>query len=376
MASITKMKSGKWQYRVSYKDENTGKFRTKSKGGFDRKTECLAAARKVEEMKSNDANLAKQDMTVHNYYNWWIETFKLPGLAESTQQRYKQLLDVIDEYFPDELLIDVTRPEYQDFLNKYGQTRSKATVKQTNTSFRGMAAEALDEGVIKHNFTRNSKVVAGIPPRDPNAKFLQIDDFEKLIKFSRSMMSFNNTSMWEVYFCTQTGCRFEESAALSWDNVDFNEETVTFSQAFSIRERKIKSTKNMSSYRKIHVSDQCMHRLKLLKQEQKEYFESIHYKNKSNFVFRNKKRQIPGNTACNTSVKKALKKANVKKIINFHDVRHTHASYLFAKGHTLLYVSKRLGHANPTITLNTYTHVMSQTLETEDNKLNSEFDNI
>jgi len=195
MASITKTKSGKWQYRVSYYDPHQEKYRTKSRGGFERKSACIQEARKIEEMKFNDADIAKQDMTVRNYYEWWINTFKLAGLAESTQQRYIQLLDVIDEYFPDELLIDITRPKYQRFLNDYGKTRSMATVKQTNISFRGMAAEALDEGVIKHNFTRNIKVTAGVAPRDPHAKFLQIADFERLIKYSRSMMSFNNTSI-------------------------------------------------------------------------------------------------------------------------------------------------------------------------------------
>lgn len=376
MASITKSDNGTWQYRVSYKDKSTGKYRTKSHSGYTRKSECISAARKIEEMKDNDANLAKQDMTVKNYYNYWINTFKLPGLAESTQQRYRQLLDEIDIYFSDKLMIDVTRAEYQNFLTEYGKTRSKATVKQTNTSFRGMASEALDEGVIHHNFTRNAKVVAGVAPRDPHAKFLQLADFEKLIKYSRAMMSFNNTSIWEVYFVTQTGCRYEESTALSWDNVDFDEGTVTISQAYSIRSKKITSTKNLPSYRKLHVSKQLMTRLRILKTEQTDYFASKGYKNEGNFVFRNKKKQVPGNTACNTAVKDVLKAAEITKMINFHDVRHTHASYLFAKKHTLLYVSRRLGHANPSITLNTYSHVMTHTLDVEDERLNEEFDKI
>jgi excisionase family DNA binding protein len=43
----------------------------------------------------------------------------------------------------------------------------------------------------------------------------------------------------------------------------------------------------------------------------------------------------------------------------FHDLRHTHASELLRRGVPLRTVSQRLGHANPTVTLNIYAHVMS-----------------
>jgi integrase len=45
--------------------------------------------------------------------------------------------------------------------------------------------------------------------------------------------------------------------------------------------------------------------------------------------------------------------------IRFHDLRHTHASELLRRGTPLKTVAARLGHANATVTLNTYAHVMS-----------------
>jgi integrase len=44
--------------------------------------------------------------------------------------------------------------------------------------------------------------------------------------------------------------------------------------------------------------------------------------------------------------------------IRFHDLRHTHASELLRRGTPLKTVSQRLGHANATVTLNIYAHVM------------------
>lgn len=52
------------------------------------------------------------------------------------------------------------------------------------------------------------------------------------------------------------------------------------------------------------------------------------------------------------TVQKALGFENVR---SFHSLRHTHASYLIANGVSVAEVAKRLGHSNPSITLNTYT---------------------
>ena len=44
--------------------------------------------------------------------------------------------------------------------------------------------------------------------------------------------------------------------------------------------------------------------------------------------------------------------------IRLHDLRHTPATLLLAKGVPVKVVSERLGHASPTITLQVYAHVM------------------
>jgi integrase len=43
--------------------------------------------------------------------------------------------------------------------------------------------------------------------------------------------------------------------------------------------------------------------------------------------------------------------------VSFHALRHTHASALIAAGQDVVMVSRRLGHKNPTVTLNTYGHL-------------------
>ena len=51
----------------------------------------------------------------------------------------------------------------------------------------------------------------------------------------------------------------------------------------------------------------------------------------------------------------ALRRAGLRSI-RIHDARHTHASLLIAAGADIVAVSRRLGHANPAITLSVYSH--------------------
>jgi integrase len=44
--------------------------------------------------------------------------------------------------------------------------------------------------------------------------------------------------------------------------------------------------------------------------------------------------------------------------ISLHSLRHGHASQLLSEGVPIPAVSKRLGHANPTITLKLYSHAL------------------
>jgi integrase len=47
------------------------------------------------------------------------------------------------------------------------------------------------------------------------------------------------------------------------------------------------------------------------------------------------------------------------KGVRFHDLRHSHASQLLRQRVPLKTVQERLGHANATVTLNTYAHVLA-----------------
>ncbi|HCB92192.1 MAG TPA: hypothetical protein DEP57_00015 [Selenomonas sp.] len=56
--------------------------------------------------------------------------------------------------------------------------------------------------------------------------------------------------------------------------------------------------------------------------------------------------------------KRLLAQANISERVRFHDLRHTHATWLLEKGVHPKVVAERLGHSSIRITLDTYSHVI------------------
>lgn len=81
-------------------------------------------------------------------------------------------------------------------------------------------------------------------------------------------------------------------------------------------------------------------------------------KNELDLVFPNMVgKLINHNNLVNRHFLPALKAANIERI-RFHDLRHTKASLMIEQKENLKYIQTQLGHANPTITLNVYTHLL------------------
>ena len=64
----------------------------------------------------------------------------------------------------------------------------------------------------------------------------------------------------------------------------------------------------------------------------------------------------------NRHFRPTLKKAGLP-VIRFHDLRHTFATLLLIEGVPVTVVSKMLGHASAKMTLDTYSHVLPDSLD-------------
>ena len=110
--------------------------------------------------------------------------------------------------------------------------------------------------------------------------------------------------------------------------------------------REINSPKTLSSIRKIEIDRKLNRDLLKLKEKYSNY-------NQDYFIFGGSKPLAP--TTINRYKIKACKKSNLIPI-KLHEFRHSHATMLVEKKLMIKEVSRRLGHSNTNITLNTYTH--------------------
>src|SRR5690606_9294839 len=78
---------------------------------------------------------------------------------------------------------------------------------------------------------------------------------------------------------------------------------------------------------------------------------------KSDFVFTNTMGNILELRKVNQVFDRVIRRAGLPKI-RFHDLRHTHATLLLQQGIHPKIVSERLGHANISVTMDIYSHVI------------------
>lgn len=163
-----------------------------------------------------------------------------------------------------------------------------------------------------------------------------------------------------ILILTTVGLRRGELLALRWENIDFDK------QIIRVRENMVrgedgfilKAPKTEAGIRDIHIGKDLV---AILKEAHTQYkVDRMRYGlgfQDLGFVIR----QEDGSPLHPDSMtRKWIRfiKANDLPQIRLHDLRHSNATALIRAGVSPKVVSERLGHADVSITLNTYTHVL------------------
>lgn len=83
------------------------------------------------------------------------------------------------------------------------------------------------------------------------------------------------------------------------------------------------------------------------------------------------------NSRINRALKRYLKQAGIdKQGFSFHSLRHSHVAYLLSQGVDLYAISKRLGHANMSITSNVYAYFIDEYKRKSDNLIESKLNKL
>jgi integrase len=173
-----------------------------------------------------------------------------------------------------------------------------------------------------------------------------------LLEYIEERYSYNLYAL--VYLCLYTGLRRSEALALRWKNIDFNNLRLHVTEAvdeITGEGLKYGDTKNDSSIRPVDLDEDT---IEVLRTHQKKYFK-YYGNNKIVFIDNNGAAIRPDYIT--KLFRKIADKLGLEKT-RFHNLRHTHATWLLQAGVNPKIVQERLGHASITTTLKIYSHVI------------------
>ena len=343
-------------------DPLTGKQVNINKGGFNTKKEANNYLRKAILDLENSKYLVVKKEKKNKYqeaYEEWLEIYR-NNVKESTLHKTMvvfrdHILPKFGKYKIDLISINSLQKQAYEWHSKY-----KNYKKMINYTF-AVFNYAFRMGYISSNpkdkFIMPKKVQE---QQDEDLKYYTREELITLFKYLEK----DSTNEWFTFFrlLAYTGIRKGECLALTWNDIDFKNNTLTVNKTISVglnNKQIVQDPKSFNSFRTISIDTNTMTILKKWKTEQASILLKFGYNsmNKNQLLFstasRNKMYTL---SKPRTILKKVCDKNNFK-FIHIHGFRHTHASLLFESGVTMESVKERLGHSDIQTTVNIYTHI-------------------
>ena len=381
-----------------------GKRKRITKSGFKTKAEALKQGTiAYNEYLNTGRKFVSNEMSYSDFLDYWLDNHCKINLKYHTIEAYS---NIVKTHLKPNLgfykLSQITKPTLQEFLNKIyvEKAYSKNFLNNIRKVLKCSFNYAVDNEYVKVNSAANLKLPKyNEPPKDVAHIFTTKEINMILDRFK------NNHCVYYAFLTAYcTGLRIAEVFALTWDDIDFNNKTISVNknilkknQAGGTKSRHLSGNsttvwyfgtcKTQTSYRTIPIGETLLKALKEYKEEQE-----IHKQNYGDTYMKHYKKNVinPYNNKPETKIVNAYAEIDVAlpevdfvfvknngvyegtdstkypfKVIHyelgipcrFHDFRDTHATKLIESGADIKAVSKRLGHRNIDITYNIYVRV-------------------
>jgi integrase len=351
-----------WGYVYDAGVHPDGSRRQIRRKGFRFERDAQAALRDAIGDTEKNRTVHKDSRTFENFFREWLEqhgaTHWGPVTREANGRRAAYAIRMFGSVKLQELT--ATRIE-QDLLTlmKRGGRKTTANPKGTLSAKTIREVAALVTQCLKKAVKR--KLIESNPMNDVDrpsvqrkeVQILEPEDYEKLLDRVRGTRYYG--------FCVvaaNTGCRRGELLALRWDDIDLHTGLVTVSKSLSDPESglEIKTTKTGQT-RHVGISETTIqilreHRARI--DEEKRLFGPDYAPH--NLVFARPDGDFYNPSQITNRIGEFMREAGVNA--SLHKLRHFSASMMLSQKVPITVVSKRLGHANSTVTLNVYSHAM------------------
>lgn len=289
-----------------------------------------------------------------DWINKWLD-LHAKEVGDITMQGYRQHVKKhIGPYFKERgiYLQEVRKAdiqEYYDYLLEQGLSAN--TVRHHKNVLYAALKYAVDEEIIASNPAAKVRI-----PRleKPQHSVYSVEQVQKLLN------AVKNEDLYPViYLAANFGLRLSEILGLEWSAVNLEAKSFVIRKTVSEVTKEViaERTKTTSSHRTLPIPDCCIPFFQELKRKQRlERVAMGPEYNLNDWVCKRKDGKPFHSKFVTHKFPKLLKKYNLERI-TFHELRHTFASLLIARGVPLKLVSDLLGHSGIAITADIYGHI-------------------
>jgi integrase len=327
-----------------------------------------AEAREAQAKRKAGDGRPTSRVTFGEYFAEWIESYQgrtTRGFSETSRSLYRRA--VADHALPTWSTWKLAEVEPADvrtlFLRLSGKGHSRATLKTLRAALSAMYATVAEDGILTLNPIRGVRIPNG-ETEDEEAKRAKALTREELRLL---LAALPEEGHWRLFFefLAVTGLRIGEAVGLHWEHIDLGQ-----SSRVKVREQvyrgKRKRLKSREGRRDVPLSGSMAARLLAHRRDA--------YTGPKAPVFatgtgteldpHNVRRTVLRPVALALGFYEEVEgrdgKPRKRTTLGFHAFRHTCASMLFAEGRNVKQVQQWLGHATPTITIDTYVHLLDE----------------
>lgn len=317
-----------------------------------------------------------------NFFENWLFEVNFINKKPSTKERYEGLYRnyIKDSSISSINIKDINQTDIQKYYNALVKKGiSVSTIKQIHKIIAPSLRYAYNNNLIIKDFTK----AIILPTEKEEDKLKNMNKINPLtLEEQQIFIEAIKGHELEVLFLTalNTGMRQGELFALTWNDIDFDSNTISINKTAKYvaqvdREGKgkysvlVQTPKTMSSIRTIPIPVFLKDKLKQYKTIQsKNRLRLANIYQNNSLVFCN----TYGKYLDSSRVRKEFNKILVNNQLQarkFHDLRHTFATRLFELGENPKKVQTILGHSRISTTLDIYTHVLESSKESISSKL-------
>jgi integrase len=348
---------GHWAIILDINDPQTGKRRRKWHSFKGTKKEArIECARLITEMK--DGAYVETDRTsLNDFCDRWERDWAATNVSPKTSERYSHLLKHIRPTLGAKPMQAIRAQDLNALYTSLHDKLAPRTIGHLHRLLHLVFGHATKWGNIKRNVVALVNAPK-VPPTE--AAVLQLAEIPQMFDTVRG----RGYSLYPIaVVALGTGMRRGELCALRWQDVNLDAATLRVERSLEQTRKsglRFKEPKSKRGRRNISLSPAVVAELRKHWATQQEQRLSLGLGGSppDGLVFADWDGSPFAPDRLSDNFADTMEAAGLPHV-TLHTLRHTHASQLIRSGVDILTVSRRLGHATATVTLNVYGHLIT-----------------